>query len=562
MQMKTMVPGHRTAFVLYLAVLIGLLACSDPLPSDKEFACPCVQGFECVDEVCVAVPPEDVVVAPEDVTADLLDAAIEIEVAPVDLASVDLGTADASSSSICVAVGGKACVEPTAILFNCPVSCVTTAVAVENHSSTSVTVNMLSLGTPTAEFVIMNAPAMPFDIGVQGVDPLLFEVRYCPSDEDFEDENVLRVFTDSDALPGGVLEIPLEVHSSPALLEISTDSETAFLDFEQGDTHVIQFYNKTAQECAGICPKEPCCGCPAAFQSFSIDPPDAQDWYTVSFTKTPGGEVPLPHVLQGGDTMQMEVSYTLPTGVYVDKNATICVAYLAPPGGLQSYCTKAISVSQCDFSLAPVNQMLQFNAASPSDVKEKPVVLINDGGSPCQIKHVKVTDKWNGVSEDFSLKEVFPSDTQIPPFSLLPVWVQYSPHSSTLSGYVSVEYVDSVVGNVIETVALAGSKEQNCAQPVASIAQPDPAPKAGESMLLDGCASTAGECGGPVYEGGYMWFLITKPAGSAAMLNAEGSCSQAFVPDMPGQYTVALIVFDQVEFIQSELATVALEVIP
>ena len=80
-------------------------------------------------------------------------------------------------------------------------------------------------------------------------------------------------------------------------------------------------------------------------------------------------------------------------------------------------------------------------------------------------------------------------------------------------------------------------------------------------MTLNGCSSGPGECGQPVYEKGYIWYLVAKPPNSAAMLNTEGTCITQFTPDLPGEYEVALIVYDagQTHY-QSNFASVKIQV--
>ena len=98
-----------------------------------------------------------------------------------------------------------------------------------------------------------------------------------------------------------------------------------------------------------------------------------------------------------------------------------------------------------------------------------------------------------------------------------------------------------------------------CSIPVAKVANPVN-PAAGNTISLDGCGSSAGTCGGAVYTNGFLWFILEKPEGSSAYLNAETSCNTSFVPDVAGDYTVGLIVYDEQNFYQSEMVSVTIPV--
>lgn len=62
----------------------------------------------------------------------------------------------------------------------------------------------------------------------------------------------------------------------------------------------------------------------------------------------------------------------------------------------------------------------------------------------------------------------------------------------------------------------------------------------GDTILLDGSGSSDPE-NAPL---SYAWSMLSAPAGSAAVLSANDIVSPGFVPDVPGQYTIKLIVND------------------
>jgi hypothetical protein len=215
--------------------------------------------------------------------------------------------------------------------------------------------------------------------------------------------------------------------------------------------------------------------------------------------------------------------------------------------------------AQCQLTLAPVGQHLHFNSESPGDIKEKPVVLINYGEAPCTISHLSVTDKWDSPSQDYALKAVFQDGSAVPASSLFTVWLQYSPHSADLSGKLTVEYDHADVGPIELIVDLVGTKEADCTIPVGVLGTYDGV-SVGEIANLSGCWSADGFCGEAIWDHGYTWFLLAKPAGSVAQFNTAGSCQAAFIPDRPGTYEVGLLVYDETAFYQSELAITTIEV--
>ncbi len=462
-------------------------------------------------------------------------------------------------------VGPKTKVDKTKITYGCVTGCSTTPVKIDNAGTDTLTIKKIQFASPSSEFSLSNPPALPIDIAKPGdasYNSVTFSVMYCPGDDYWEDTNTLEVYTNDTSLPDGRLLIPVEVKQSPALLEFSTDSAFGYLDFSEATAHAVNIFNTPASECDHLCSDTGhCCGCSIQLEDVTFDPPDSADWYSFTAIDPTSEQVlSLPRALKGGASIQFNVNYEKPAGHPEDRNSTMCIKYVAPLSGPQDYCVSLIAKSQCQFALAPINQALHFNSASPSEVKEKPAILINNGSAPCVINHVGVTNKWEGASDDFSLAEVFTGGTQIPPFSLLPVWIEFSPHTEDLSGKLTVEYEDELVGGVEEVIMLSGAKAQACALPVAIPGDGYTGYSPGDSIILDGCESHAGECGAPIYENGYIWYLIAKPEGSAAQFNTEGGCINQFTPDVAGTYELGLIVYDQETFYQSDFASTTVTV--
>jgi len=460
-------------------------------------------------------------------------------------------------------VGPAAVLNRKNITYSCVSACSPEQVTIDNEGTDTLVIQKIDFASPATEFSLINTPALPLEIPKKG-DPtyntLTFSVRYCPGDDYYEDTNDLLITTNDMNNAGGVISVPLKVVQSPAILEFSSDSPFSYLDFSEEKTHSLNIYNLASSECEDLCPdKGQCCGCPIQLKGVDMDPPDVAQWYTVT-AKDPTNDtvLSLPRALKGGGAIEFEVAYQKPAGHPEDRNGTMCIRYVSPLAGPQNYCVSLMAQSQCEFSLAPISQVLHFNSASPSEVKEKPVMLYNTGSAACSVSGVSITDKWGSVSEDFSLKDVIAGDTQIPPFGLVPVWVKYSPHSTDLNGKLIVKYKDDVVGDVDTTVNLIGAKEQACKLPVANPGSADlySAATVGQMVTLNGCGSANGSCGEAIFDNGYIWFLVSKPANSTATLNTEGSCMASFQPDLPGEYEVGLMVYDGVAFLQSDLSTV------
>jgi hypothetical protein len=467
---------------------------------------------------------------------------------------------DALDDGLCLHVDCKA------IVFACINGCSTKTVLLDNYCTDTLTIELLQFAQASSDIDLVNPPPLPIDIpeaGHPSYSPVSFGIRYCPSDQNYDDSNTLLIKTNDLSLKGGTLEIPVEVKPTPGILEFAHDEDLLYLDFTKKATHWVSMHNKPAFEYTDLCADaDVCCGCPISVKDVVLDPPDAGAWYTVIPTDPVTEEsLSLPHALNCGDTIRFDVSYQIPAGQSGDRNATMCIQYVAPFVGPQNYCVGLHAADVCEFSLAPVHQILDFNSPSAAEVKEKPVVLINNGTVPCTVSKLSVTDKWGRATADFELKDGPIGEIAVPPFGLLPIWVQFSPHEE-LSGQLNIEYVDYLAGTVGANVTLVGHKGDNCALPVADPGDGYDNAVAGDWLTLDGCGSSGGECGSPIYEHGYLWYLLSKPEGSTAQLNTEGTCMTSFVPDVAGQYVVALMVYDGTDFFQSELATTVVTVVP
>ncbi len=473
-------------------------------------------------------------------------------------------------------VGAQLTMNRNSVVYTCATGCVVETLTVDNDGTDVLTIDSITFQKASSEYAFPNPPKLPLSMPVKGDPayyPITFDVRYCPLDENFEDANMI-IIKSNDQNSAGTTEIPISVDQAPAQLTWTTDTPASFFDYTGlGGSHTLNVYNKTSSECDGTCiGGGKCCGCPIQVQRVDLtvdgvtNPTEAANWYSV-VGKDPatGNELSLPRGIKGGGSLAFEVTYHRPAGQEVDRNGKMCVAYTAPITGPATRCVDLIATSQCSLEIAPINQILYFVTETPDEVKEKPVVLINNGTAECVITKATITDKWDAPSPDFTLKNAPEGDLTIPPFGIETLIVSYAIKTSPPSkpdGRLNLEYTDSSVGTVPLSVVLKGAMEETCKIPVAAPGSSGdyPGAKVGTTLNLSGCSSTAGTCGSAIYEQGYIWFLMARPEGSASQLNLEGGCMAALTPDKAGDYEVGLVVYDGSDFLQSDLSTVTISV--
>jgi len=468
-------------------------------------------------------------------------------------------------------VGANLQLNAAALTFSCVVGSKTQTIEIDNVGTADLNVDEIGFDFPTTEFKIANPPALPVVIppkGEAGNFTLAFDILYEPLDDDYDDSNLLRIHSNATNTNAGNTYIEIDIVQKPSVLQVTTTSPFGYMDFSETADHSMNMYNKKPDECNDLCPdKGECCGCPVLIQNVKVTPAEAAEWYTfVIYDPDKEKEVEIGggKSLAAGKAYDFNIHYAKPAGQQADMNANFCVEYVAPGIGANAQCVNMLASSQCDLELGPPNAQLNFNSISPQDVKSKQVTLINKGNAPCTVNAVTVTDKWNGVSEDFDLAEEWAPGTTVDGFSIETVEVRFSPHSANLQGFLKVDYDHPLIGKTEEVFQLNGYSEQECLVPIADVgvSADYTGYQAGSTVVVNGCASDEGDCGDPIYENGYIWMLLDKPAGSAAHLNTEASCTGAFFADQPGTYTVGLVVYEasSAMFLQSDPVSVDIEV--
>jgi hypothetical protein len=456
------------------------------------------------------------------------------------------------------------------LTFSCVFTSKSETICMDNTGTDPLVIRYIDFDFPSSEFTLVDLPALPTTIptkGTLGYAAVCFQVRYDPSDTDYQDDNRIRIDSNDVTQVGGSSYIDITIKQKPAVLDISTTSGAGFnLDFLDTASHSITIYNRTATECNELCSQTGnCCGCPILIQSLAIDPPENADWYEYKLVDPlteneleVGGGRSLP----AGKAYRFDVTYARPAGVNEDRNAAFLINYVAPEVGAQTLRYNMFSAEMCDLQIAPKGKLLSFNAEVASETHTKTIALMNQGNAPCQILDAHTEDQWNGKSADFLIDSALKTGFEIPAFGIVTIPVEFSPKSIDMKGYLKIKWEHPTKGATTESLTLRGNSKTNCSVPAADPGQASYytgyAP--GQIITLNGCNSTGGSCGANIYNSGYIWYLLDKPEGSGAYLNTEGLCTTAFMPDVAGNYTISLITYDEQSFLQSDPATVIITV--
>lgn len=456
------------------------------------------------------------------------------------------------------------------LTFSCVFTSKSETVCMDNSGTEALIIRDIDFDFPSSEFTLVDLPNLPATIptkGTLGYASLCFTVRYDPSDDDYQDDNRIRIDTNDITQVGGSTFIDISIKQKPAVLDITNSSGTGFnLNFLDSPEQSVTIYNRTAAECNEICSeKGNCCGCPILIQSLAIEPPENAAWYTYKMVDPDSGnELPIGggRSLPAGKAYRFEVSYARPTGQTEDRNAAFLINYVAPEVGAQTLRYNMFAAEMCDLQIAPRGKLLSFNAEVASEVHTKTVALMNQGNAPCEVLDVHTEDPWNGKSTDFTIDASLKDGFEIPPFGIVSVPVVFAPKSIDLKGYLKIKWEHPSKGATTESLTLRGYSKTNCSVPAADPGQASyySGYNAGQIITLNGCNSTGGSCGANIYNAGYIWYLLEKPEDSGAYLNTEGLCTTAFMPDMAGDYTINLIAYDEENFLQSDPTTVTITV--
>jgi len=387
--------------------------------------------------------------------------------------------------------------------------------------------------------------------------PLSFKVCYTPQGDTLEANSVL-VATNDPLNPEAIVSIS----NSPqgGAFEVShADMGLGYVDFTGLDhgtlTKDVSFYTLTKAECQA---KGTSCGGPVKIVDITLSPDEAGQAYSWVLRKVIS-EGQYEDITSSETKDQLIQSQKFLTAVQAGKAVQLAVTYNADAflSGMNATLTFDLSTpSAANYSLelfggtpkgeldvAPSNTQLHYNVTG-AEAKSLSTYLYNVGNGPLTVTKLEVTGKWSGTSDDFKLDDPTQANGfEMAPFSIVevPVTFQYKSGDDKPAGRLNITYTDPQIGDVPMTVELTGNVDLGIAYPVATPV-PQGTPAAGQPLTISGASSTPTP-GASI--GQYIWYLVEKPGTSKARLNEiSNGPTVSFVPDVAGNYTVALQVFN------------------
>jgi hypothetical protein len=119
---------------------------------------------------------------------------------------------------------------------------------------------------------------------------------------------------------------------------------------------------------------------------------------------------------------------------------------------------------------------------------------------------------------------------------------QVDPVKGDVNETLNIVYYDPfTAGEITEVMGLVVASLGEYENPTAVVTVDDDVElTAGASITLKAYDSLKGSF--EIDPTGYLWNLVAKPSGSSTRLNEEGTVSADLVPDLPGTYTIELVV--------------------
>lgn len=434
------------------------------------------------------------------------------------------------------------------------------------------------LETPSDEFTLSNLP----NSGTVVVEPnspevdkkeVSFDVTYAPVDEG-SDTNRILVTTDV----GKTLEIEL-------------GSNLIQGNFSLNYSCALQFDFSTLSQCN----PEESCGCsrrvivisegpgPITIDEPRIEPVEARqvfEWKAFkpqTSPETPQEEVTdnFPRALLSG-SLEFELIYS-PDDFANAPNGEFIIP-IATPNNQEVTIPVFAGDPKPILELAPKNKLLSVGAdVAGGETGTRHAVIYNHGNGDLIIKDVVVQDSFGGTPDVFSVGNAPAPDTAIPPGSLFVLDVDWDvaglkAGDTEVSEGLIITYIDGLTGEATDTTV--GLSLADRADSVLPTANPGTAADyagavVGEPVSLNGSGSDAGSYsfGDPNNCNCFYWYLVDKPDGSQARLNAESGQTTEFTPDAPGDYTVEMVVYasgtnadGESVFVFSDAATVTISV--
>jgi len=411
----------------------------------------------------------------------------------------------------------------------------------------------------TSVFTLVEAPITGAEVlpkGDPNYAPLLFKVRYQPNSASAKDSISYEVYTSDDAhYP---VNVPLTTQSEGGSFIVTYGTQASgFLDFTDtsagNKTITVNIYNEG----------------PAVFtltKATMVGDESGSHYSTTMEKPAPMGEFPepvttLPLALAQGKSVDIHVTYNAAT--IAGMNAQLEIQYTQP-----DYSTFTIPAYGGDPK--PCFEMSPGDATSPVGVQfvgeggeavSQNVVIYNCGNAPLSITDIRIEDDFfpDQPSTIWTL-----TDPGSPAFNIavgalqvLALEMNAPENEIKAGGTLYIDYVDTGGATVTFTgIDLQGVLNAADTTLPTAVTGTYTGALTGQTLALDASGSTPGSEG--LYEKGYLWYLLARPAGSQVILNgAPGMPNRTIIPDKAGTYTFGLRVHgNSGSFLYSDEATV------
>jgi hypothetical protein len=441
---------------------------------------------------------------------------------------------------------------PKDTYFNAsPIQPETKTFQITNEGTCKTTVEDVSFGSPTSKFTIErdwpNGTTL-LSANEAGYAPLIFKVKYQPTDGNCADKTSVLVKTsDKDtALP---VQLSSECEEGGFEVSHNCGADPSKLDFtavQPGSEPVECIVNvnnlgPSVMKIQGVC----------------LEGDLEGTHYTVK------GQFP-------GETTVLEPLCTGPEGqaktfaLNANKSVDIKITYKPSINGLNG--ELAINYNNPDngtirlpaFGGSPKScfEYAPGDASSPLPVQflgtkgaatGREFVIYNCGNAELTIDAFRFEDAFGlgNESQYFSLTSANPPPLTIAAGALEVFDIDMLVEDNEIEpdSVMFIDYQDST-GTAITGfgVNLKGKVDAGGTAPTAVITSAGAA-VVGQPHQMTGIDSVAGSA--TVYDKGYIWMMVDKPAGSNAIVNGPaGSIAVTWLPDVPGTYTFGLIVHD------------------
>ncbi len=419
----------------------------------------------------------------------------------------------------------------------------------------------------TSVFTLIDQPITGTAVapkGAPGYAPLTFTVRYQPNSTSADDKIKYFVYTSDEG--NSPLPVTLSTKAEGGTYAVSYGTQASgvldYTDVSAGEkTITVNIYNDG----------------PAVFTLTKLTMvgdeeathyTTAMEWPATGPGKFPEPIGGPPVALAQGKTVDIHVTYKAST--LVGLNAKFLVNYNQPGASTFAIPAYGGDPKPC-FDVAPGEAVspvgVQFVGAQGEDITEH-VVVYNCGNAPLSITNIRIEDDFypDQPSSLWTLTDPGTTSFNLPVGGLqvLSLALNVSDNSLKAGGTLYIDYIDSGGSGVTFTgIDLQGMLDAE--ETTLPIADPGDAADyagatAGQVLQLDGTGTTAGSEG--LYEKGYLWYLLARPAGSLMILNgAPGLPIRTIIPDVPGLYRIGLRVHgNSGNFLYSDEATVDITV--